>query len=224
MSKQFDIKIFGKVFVSDDEGFLNLNDIKNNLGLPESKKPSRWDNNYSRSFTESRNLVLKEIKHLGAGATKYYAGDEEAVIGYAMFVSVELYREVIKAFVDLRNGRLTEAFDRAMGTMSESSEDKIRNMVWENLNGMKVVNQRTALQIAGIKRPIVFMRELRRREKSFQKLQDERKIVMQTYAQGKWTPRFTHEGFQWLLEKQEDMNDWVEKCKQVEKDRKKLPC
>lgn len=122
MSKRFTIKIMGQVFESDEDGFLNLNEIKNRLNLPESKKPSRWDNAFSRSFVESRNLVLKEIKHLGAGATKYYAGDEEATIGYAMFVSVDFYRAVIKAFVEVRRGNLEEAVLLAGSTMSKEDE------------------------------------------------------------------------------------------------------
>lgn len=136
LNNRFTIKIMNQVFESDEDGMLNLNEIKNKLKLPESKKPSRWTNNYSKSFLESRNLVLKEIKHLGAGATKYYAGDEEAIIGYAMFVSVEFYREVIKAFVELRRGNLTKAAEIAAETMSEADahylkrQSRIKGMVW----------------------------------------------------------------------------------------------
>lgn len=95
----------------------------------------------------------------------------------------------------------------------EEENQLLKDLVWENIGDMKVLNQRTALQVAGIKHPIIFMRELRKRSKSYQRLQDEGKIVYQTYDQGKWTDRFTQEGFQWLLDKAEVMNSWVEEIK-----------
>lgn len=95
----------------------------------------------------------------------------------------------------------------------EEENQILKDLVWENIGDMKVLNQRTALQVAGIKHPIIFMRELRKRTASYKRLQDEGKIVYQTYDQGKWTDRFTQEGFQWLLDKSETMNAWVEEIK-----------
>lgn len=130
-----------------------------------------------------------------------------------MFVDKTFYIHVVESFVKLRNGRIEEALNLAANSMSDSDAYKMRDLVWENINGMRVINQRTALQVAGIKHPIIFMLELRKRTTAYKRLQDEGKIVYQTYDQGKWTDRFTQEGFQWLLDKAESMNSWVEDIK-----------
>jgi len=207
---QFTIKIQEKVFTSNEEGFLNLNEIHNGMNLKNSKRPNEFYR-YSKGkyFLENGNSRLNEIKHLGAGVTKFYSADEHATIAYAMWVDESFYMEVLNSFIDLRNGRVAEAVERAANSMSDSDGDKLKDMVWENINGMKTINQRTALQVAGIKNPIIFMRELRKRKESYKRLLAEEKIVLQTYAPNKWIERFTQEGFQGLLDKSEDINTWV---------------
>ena len=60
-SKKFDIDIDGKVFVSNEDGFLDLNIIAKEFGL---KTPSQWRNK-ERVYLE-RNSKL----HFGKGGAK----------------------------------------------------------------------------------------------------------------------------------------------------------
>lgn len=207
MSKRFSIKIFDEVFESDEDGFLNLNEIWNRCDLEEKKRPSEWKSEIKQVLINSEKIRIKGGRYGGTFAT------EDATIAYSMFVDKTFYIHVVESFVKLRNGRIEEALNLAANSMSDSDAYKMRDLVWENINGMRVINQRTALRVAGIKHPIIFMRELRKRTTEYKRLQDEGKIVYQTYDQGKWTDRFTQEGFQWLLDKAESMNSWVEDIK-----------
>ncbi|AGH32192.1 anti-repressor Ant [Vibrio phage 11895-B1] len=218
MSKRFSIKIFDNVFESDEDGLLNLNYIWKGCNLPENKRPSEWKNNVFKELQVTGNI--RKLKNLtqGKGDAPFHLwSTEHGAVAYAMWVSTRFYIQVINAFVDLRQGNIEQAINLAANSMSDTDAHKMRDLVWENLNGMKVINQRTALQIAGIKHPIVFMRELRKRSKSYQRLQEEGKIVYQTYDQGKWTDRFTQEGFQWLLDNSDKMNTWVDDVKEQNK-------
>ncbi|CAM0042038.1 anti-repressor Ant [Vibrio phage K460] len=221
--KTFDVTIMGKVFLSDTEGMLDLNKIHNELVLKPSKRPNEFYRyKTGKYFLENGNSRLKEINHLGAGSSKFYVADEHATIAYAMWVDLNFYLEVVDSFVSLRQGKIAEALESAKGTMSEESGDKMMQIVWENLNGMKVVNQRTALQLAGIDKPIVFMRELRKREKSYSRVISEDKIIRQTYAPSKWTDRFTQKGFQWLLDNSSKINNWVLEVQEANRDLNKI--
>lgn len=200
---QFTIKIQEKVFTSNEEGFLDLNEIWRGCQLEEKKRPSEWKSEIKQVLTNSEKIRIKKGRYGTTYAT------EDATIAYAMFVDKDFYMDVVNSFIDLRNGRVSEAVERAANSMSKSDGDKLKDMVWENINGMKAINQRTALQVAGINNPIIFMRELRKRNTAYRRLIDEEKIVLQTYAPNKWIERFTQEGFQWLLDKSEEMNAWV---------------
>lgn len=213
---KFDIKIKGEVFQSNEDGFLNLNEIHQGLNLPVSKRPSSWRNEFSREFKRLTKLFSVNGDNGGTWA------DEQATIGYAAWVSVDFFMGVTEAFVDLRRGNIQGALESAANTMSEGAADKMMQVVWENLNGMKVVNQRTALQLAGIEKPIVFMRELRKRTKSYDRIIGEQKIVLQTYAPNKWTDRFTQDGFQWLLNSKDAINSWVSEVQQTSKGLNKI--
>lgn len=221
MKKQFSIKIMGKVFESDEDGYLNLNDIWRGCNLPESKRPRSWRNEFSRSFLESTNLYLKEIKHLGAGVTKYYAGDEEATIGYAMFVSVDFYREVIRAFVDLRNGRIEDAVTIAASTMSKEDEHLLLKFA-----AMKGLCFTKSCWYANIKHPTKLLNYLKRNpkwgyfeENSHGKLyatEDgiKKGIVYNCYGDwdtSKVVMRFTQKGRELLRENNKHFNNKVDK-------------
>lgn len=212
MSKQFNITIDGVNFESDESGFLNLNDIHNSFGLPENKRPSRWRNTFRDSFLETSNLALKEIKHLGAGATKYYAGDEEAVVGYAMFVSVGFYRTVVSSFVALRNGQLLEAVKLADSTQKESKAFS----AWMVMEDSTV--QQT-LKMLDIKRPNHFQKMIKR--KHFKESLIDRGIIKErNYGSHGVALRMTSVGKQFLLDNREDINKKVELNYQAEKNSK----
>ena len=60
MQTQFTIKIQNKIFTSNKEGFLNLNEIHKAFDLGESKKPSKWRNKVSAYLFERTNLSLNK--------------------------------------------------------------------------------------------------------------------------------------------------------------------
>lgn len=217
-SKKFTIKIKGEVFESDDNGMLNLNSIWKGCGLPERKRPSEWKSKVFNELQDSGNIRKLRNTSQGKGQAPYHLwADETGSIAFAMWISTSFYISVVHSFIDLRNGRIEEALNLAASSMSQSDGDKLKDLVWENICGVKTLNQRTALQVAGIKHPIIFMREIRRRTKGYDRLREEGKIVLQTYDQGKWTDRFTQEGFQWLLDKADEMNSWVESTRVANK-------
>ncbi len=220
---KFDIKIMGVEFESDEDGALDLNSIWKGCNLDEKKRPSEWRNREAKYFRQTAKLRSgSEIKELGKPPVPFLKADEDTTIAYAMWVDIEFYLDVIQSFRDLRHGNIQGALESAANTMSETAADKMMQVVWENLNGMKVVNQRTALQLAGIEKPIVFMRELRKRTKSYERIIDEQKIVLQTYAPNKWTDRFTQDGFQWLLSSKDSINNWVNEVQQTSKGLNKI--
>jgi hypothetical protein len=90
MSNKFSIKLNDKVFTSNNEGFLNLNDIWNGCSLPRSKRPSEF-NRYStgKHLSQNGNILPNEIDHLGAGTSKFLEGDEVATVAYAMWAGLK---------------------------------------------------------------------------------------------------------------------------------------
>lgn len=119
--KQFTIKIFGKVFESDEDGFLNLNDIWNGCNLPDTRRPSQWRSKVKDELLRCANLHIVKNQQLNLNAD-YTIGDERATVAYAMWVSFEFYCEVLDSFIALRNGNIEEAVLLAAGTMSKEDE------------------------------------------------------------------------------------------------------
>lgn len=115
--KRFTIKIMGKIFESDEDGFLNLNAIWKGLNLPYNKRPSQWrDRKVVDTLRRNANM------HTVNGDGGYTAGDERATVAYAMWINVDFYIEVLDAFINLRNGNFEEAIKIAGSTMSEEDE------------------------------------------------------------------------------------------------------
>lgn len=81
----------------------NLNELHKELGLPDEKKPYRWDNQVRTVLDQARNFVVLVGRNGGTLAT------EAGAIAYAMWVSPEFYLKVINAFIALRNDKVTEA-------------------------------------------------------------------------------------------------------------------
>lgn len=138
MSK-FNITVENKTFESNEDGMLNLNSIWKECGLGENKRPSQWRNDVSRSFFESANLQSREVATVGGSnlTSKALFADEEATIGYAMFVSVDFYRIVVKAFVALRQGAVEEAQRLAALTKTVEEthylkrQERVLGMSWD---------------------------------------------------------------------------------------------
>lgn len=101
----------------------------------------------------------------------------------------------------------------------------MKSVVWEVINGQAYVSQEQALKCAGIKHPRLFMKYLKGHSKFYEDLMFNRHFLKlrQCNSHGDKWHKFTKEGFKWLLEKREDINTWVDKCKQVEKEQKKMP-
>ncbi|EJX7426040.1 KilA-N domain-containing protein [Escherichia coli] len=107
----------------------NLNELHKELGLPDEKKPYRWDNQVRTVLDQARNFVVahggstpgqwrsslkdKLVKdanlHVLAGRSGGTLATEEAAIAYAMWVSDDFYLKVIRAFIALRNDKVSEA-------------------------------------------------------------------------------------------------------------------
>lgn len=102
----------------------------------------------------------------------------------------------------------------------------MKNIVWEVINGQAYISQEQALKMAGIKHPRLFMRYLKSSSNFYDSVVNERNFLKnhQCNKHGdKWW-KFTKEGFQWLLQGKVHLNDWVEKCKIIEKQNKQAPC
>lgn len=118
--KKFTIKIDGKVFTSDEDGFLNLNDIWRVCNLPEKKRPSEWKSSIRKLLDDSDN-IRKRLVITGTSVvpTNMTFGSEKATIAYAMFVSNDFYMTVVDSFIGLRHGKLEQAVELAGSTMSD---------------------------------------------------------------------------------------------------------
>lgn len=131
VSNKFSIKLCDKVFESNEEGFLDLNEIWRGCGLEEKKRPSEWKSSIKQLLINSEKVQIK------SGRSGYTIACEEAAIAYGMFVSDEFYMEVIKAFKELRQGNIEAALQHAVNTMSEADahyllrQTKIKGMFFD---------------------------------------------------------------------------------------------
>lgn len=146
-SKKFDIDIDGKVFVSNEDGFLDLNIIAKEFGL---KTPSQWRNK-ERVYLE-RNSKL----HFGKGGAKsggYTLADEDAVLFYAQWISIDFAIKVTTAFRLLRNGEITKAYSLAQETKHTTEVNAFEK--WINYSDTPL---RDVCGMLGIKRTMLFMK------------------------------------------------------------------
>lgn len=104
--------------------------------------------------------------------------------------------------------------------------DIMKNIVWQVINGQAYISQEQALKMSGIKHPRLFMKYLKGSTKFYDSVVNEREFLKykQCNKHGDRWWKFTKEGFQWLLDGQTKLNDWVERQKDLEKQRKVLPC
>jgi hypothetical protein len=94
------VSLMGHTFSANQDRMWHLNEIHKGLDLPDSKSPSKWDNEISRALEASRNFV--KVDKVGSFA------DELGTIAYAMWVSPEFYLMVASAFVAMRNSAVSE--------------------------------------------------------------------------------------------------------------------
>ncbi|WKS82672.1 KilA-N domain-containing protein [Edwardsiella tarda] len=97
------IVVNGQEFYCDGDRMWNLTDMHKALGLPNSKSPYNWRTVVSKHLAKAANLRVLGGRNGGTWAT------EEAAIAYAMWVSVEFYLTVVRAFIAIRNDNITKA-------------------------------------------------------------------------------------------------------------------
>lgn len=100
----------------------------------------------------------------------------------------------------------------------EQTNETIRDIAWEAIEGSNYINQRLGLKLAGIKHPLLFM-------KFAQKIKNARVEVFDTgyitrkqinrHGDTQW--RITQDGFEWLCNNRDRCNDFVERVKAARK-------
>ncbi|MGP2686352.1 KilA-N domain-containing protein [Serratia marcescens] len=91
------IVIDGKEFHAGADRMWSLNEIHRELGLPDNKRPSEWNNQVKDALANSGNFRSSIGIQGGTWAT------EKGTIAYAMWVSTEFYEKVVDAYVLMRN-------------------------------------------------------------------------------------------------------------------------
>ncbi|HBP9047721.1 TPA: KilA-N domain-containing protein [Escherichia coli] len=82
----------------------NLNELHKELELPSAKEPGQWRSSVRTLLDQDANL---HVAH--GGSTPGTWATEEVAIAYAMWVSPDFYLKVIRAFIALRNDKVSEA-------------------------------------------------------------------------------------------------------------------
>ena len=218
-NKRFTIKIMDRVFESDEDGLLDLNEIWRGCNLPENKRPSQWRGKLPGNLRRCADLHTVENQTLTIkdSTTK---GSERASVAYAMWVSFEFYCQVLDAFVALRKGNLEEAVLIAAGTMSEEDEHLLLKFA-----AMKGLCFTKSCWYANIKHPTKFLNYLKHNpnwvyfsENSYGKLYAteegiEKGIVYNCYGEpdtSKVVMRFTQKGRNLLRKNSKHFNSKVE--------------
>lgn len=80
----------------------NLNELHKELELPSAKEPGQWRSSVRTLLDQDANL---HVAH--GGSTPGTWATEEAAIAYAMWVSPDFYLKVIRAFIALRNDKVS---------------------------------------------------------------------------------------------------------------------
>ncbi|MBC0621623.1 KilA-N domain-containing protein, partial [Escherichia coli] len=78
--------------------------VHKELELPSAKEPGQWRSSVRTLLDQDANL---HVAH--GGSTPGTWATEEAAIAYAMWVSPDFYLKVIRAFIALRNDKVSEA-------------------------------------------------------------------------------------------------------------------
>lgn len=206
MTKKFSIVIKNETFTSNEEGFLDLNDISVRLQIPDTKKPNQWRTKYRKSH-----MTRGDIKSISEGSLKTTLANSLATISYAMFVSDDFYFTVVSAFNALREGNVEEAFNLAMETTPEQEQDAI---VLKVINTQKWFNREQAFKMSGIFHPRLFFRALINTPEFFYECENRGLIEYKPinhHVDRVW--RCSNQGFKWFAKHHKTINLWVEEYK-----------
>jgi hypothetical protein len=206
MSKIFDITIDGVNFGSDNNGFLNLNSIATEFGLPQV---SQWRNKEKRALVADAKLQGLSYKGCGGAVVNYWAGDEDATIFYAMYISYEFGLKVVQAFNAMRNGRLLEAAKIADSTQVESKAFS----AWLEMEDGTI---QQALKMLGINRPNFFQALIKKPSQKTSFL-DRGILKQRNYGTHGVALRMTSFGKNYILDNRDTINDTIERLYQESK-------
>ena len=135
------VSLMGQTFSANADRMWHLNEIHKGLDLPDSKSPSKWDNEISRALEASRNFV--KVDKVGSFA------DELGTIAYAMWVSPEFYLMVASAFVAMRNNAVGEL--RTAKTLLDANMPKASTLDMKARGAGLTWTE--ACRVAGIQQP-----------------------------------------------------------------------
>jgi len=135
------VSLLGQTFTANADRMWHLNEIHKGLDLPDSKSPSKWDNEISRALEASRNFV--KVDKVGSFA------DELGTIAYAMWVSPEFYLMVASAFVAMRNNAVGEL--RSAKTLLDANMPKASTLDMKARGAGLTWTE--ACRVAGIQQP-----------------------------------------------------------------------
>ncbi|MDR7938618.1 KilA-N domain-containing protein [Enterobacter soli] len=94
----------GYQWTCNQDRMWNLNELHKELELSSAKEPGQWRSGVRTLLGQDANL---HVAH--GGLTPGTWATEEAAIAYAMWVSPDFYLKVIRAFIALRNDKVSEA-------------------------------------------------------------------------------------------------------------------
>lgn len=203
-NKIFDITIMGVNFKSNEDGMLDLNDIWRGCGLENSKRPSQWRNAIKENLNRYGNL------HSVNGDKGYTVGDEIGTTAYAMWVSVDFYRNVVEAFVALRQGNIVEAAKIADSTQLESK-------AFSKWMGYSDTTLQQSLGMLGINRPNLFQ-SIVKNGKQLDKFLELGVLKYRNYGNKGSHLRVTKVGKQYLLDNKDNINIKIEEIYRANKE------
>tara|TARA_R110000851_G_scaffold333107_1_gene511144 strand:- start:140 stop:772 length:633 start_codon:yes stop_codon:yes gene_type:complete len=207
MNKKFDITIDGVNFKSNEGGLLNLNEVARAFNL---KSPSQWRNKDSAYLIANAKLHSLSTRASGGAKVNYWAGDEDTVILYAQYISIEFTLKVIHAFKELRRGNLLAAAKIADTTQLESKAFS----AWLEMEDSTI--QQT-LKMLGIVRPNFFQKKIKQ-SKQRDSLVERGILKQRNYGKHGTALRMTAKGKGYLMGNLASINTKIEKLYQAEKD------
>lgn len=146
------IVVNGKSFHCDSNRMWNLTEMHKELGLPDAKRPYNWRTVVSTHLERAANL---RVVHGDNGGTW---GTEEATIAYAMWVSVDFYMTVIRAFIAVRNDNISKAKQLA----GQNAELKPISDVWLKTLESRGQSLTQCLKVLCFKNPQKVIKELKK--------------------------------------------------------------
>lgn len=168
--------------------------------------------NLSVEFAQRNFAFTKKYNKLANRDTEYYNLTKDGFSMVSMSMTGKSAYQWKEAFV--------AEFNRI-----EKENQLMKDIVWQVINGQSYISQEQALKMAGIKHPRLFMKYLKSNTKFYNSVVFDRNLLRnhQCNKHGDRWWKFTKEGFQWLLQGKDVLNEWVDRQKIIEKQSKNVP-